>query len=107
MDEIPESTLEMILRDRLALTRTHLGNERTFLAYIRTFIGAYASGVGLIKLTNEAFFIATGYMLIVIAPIILAVGIARLVRVRKKLRIAYLLDRQEEKDMLEDDQKGE
>lgn len=107
MDEIPEGKLEMILRDRLALTRTHLGNERTFLAYIRTFIGAYASGVGLIKLTNQAFFIATGYILIVIAPIILAVGIARLMQVRRKLRIAYLLDRQEEKEILEDDQKGE
>lgn len=71
----------------LAMIRTELANERTFLAYIRTFIGTFASGVGLIKLTDEPTFVGTGFGLAIIAPIILAFGIARTIKTNLKLRV--------------------
>lgn len=40
----------LILRDWLALDRTKLANERTALAYVRTFIGMEGAALALIKL---------------------------------------------------------
>lgn len=40
-------------RDALALRRTHLANERTLLAYVRTAIMLAASGVTLLKLPTS------------------------------------------------------
>ena len=46
---------EFILRDWLALDRTVLANERTFLAYGRTSLGLFLSGVTLIKVFKSEF----------------------------------------------------
>ena len=43
----------MILRDYLAVDRTHLANERTFLAYIRTCLGLFATGAALINFVEN------------------------------------------------------
>ncbi len=71
--------------DELAMIRTQLANERTFLAYVRTFIGAFGAGVGLIKLTDDPAFVGTGFGLAIIAPLILAVGLVRMVRTKRRL----------------------
>lgn len=46
---------ELILRDHLAIDRTILSNESTFLAYIRTSLAVTAAGATLIHFFREAY----------------------------------------------------
>ena len=41
---------QLILRDRLAIDRTRLSNERTLLAWLRTALMTLVSGITMIKL---------------------------------------------------------
>lgn len=79
-----------IVRDYLAMYRTELANERTLLAYVRTFIGTFAAGVGLVKLTDEQILITIGYIMIYIAPAILIVGLIRYFYYRRKVNKSKL-----------------
>lgn len=81
---------QMILRDYLALDRTVLANERTLLAYVRTFLGFLATGAGIIKLFGTPVALAAGYILIVISPVLLVFGVARYLRMRRKLRFPHI-----------------
>lgn len=76
---------DLILRDHLAIDRTRLANERTFLAYFRTSIFFLATGISVIHIHffKEVTFL--GWGLVVLSPIILGVGITRLIRVRKAI----------------------
>ena len=77
---------KVILRDYLALERTYLASERTLLAYLRTAVGLFASGLGLIKLLDERFFVVLGFVFIVISPIVVIVGITRIILVKARLK---------------------
>lgn len=74
------------LADDLAIMRTKLANERTLLAYLRTFIGAFAAGVGLIKFVEDETFVIIGYLLMFASPLILVVGLYRVFRARRAIR---------------------
>jgi len=68
------------LRNRLALDRTALANERTFLAYWRTALGAFIAGLMLLKLDwgeDRPLTHALGAVFMVLAPLTAAVGIWR------------------------------
>ena len=83
---------ELIMRDHLAADRTALANERTFLAYIRTALGAGATGFGLIKLFDYIAAKAIGWIIISFGLIIFGFGLVRFFQFRKKtsaLRCAY------------------
>ncbi len=79
----------LILRDVLALERTRLSNERTFLAYFRTFIVLLSSGFAIVKLDFFQEIKWMGWFFIGFAPIILFIGIVRLVYVKLKIRKFY------------------
>ena len=84
MDAFQKSSL--ILRDRLAVQRTHLANERTLLAYLRTAIMLGASGVTLLKLFPESpQWRIVGLSLIPTALLIAVVSIVRFVQLRCKI----------------------
>ncbi len=68
---------ELSFPDILALDRTNLANERTFLAYFRTFIVFLSSGLAILKLEILEDIKFLGYFLLMIAPLLLIVGIAR------------------------------
>lgn len=63
--------------DLLAVGRNKLANERTLLAYIRTFLSFIVAGVSLIQFFNVATFILLGYAFIPVGFLILIVGIIR------------------------------
>jgi len=77
--------------DSLAIDRTKLANERTFLAYFRSFIVFISSGLAIIKLDTLEEIKELGYGLIAIAPILLAIGIARFFYLRKLIRKYYFV----------------
>jgi putative membrane protein len=71
--------------DALAVERTRLANQRTLLAYIRTFIFLLSSGLAITQLhmLREIYFLGIG--LIVAAPVVLGIGIWSSDRVNKRI----------------------
>ena len=84
--------LDLTRTDYLAVERTRLANERTFLAYFRTFIVFLSSGFAILKLSLLAEIVAVGYMLLSISPVILGIGIARFLYVRRQMHKYYKED---------------
>ena len=78
--------------DILTVSRTHMSNERTLLAYTNSFLAMVATGVGLIKFTNDKAFMLIGFVLLCISVIILAVGVYRFIRLRKLIKEKVRID---------------
>ncbi|MCB0638057.1 MAG: DUF202 domain-containing protein [Lewinella sp.] len=80
---------DLITRDYLAIERTRLANERTFLAYFRTFIVLLSSGFAILRLTALEELRVLGWILLVVAPVMLIIGTARLIMVRHRIARYY------------------
>lgn len=78
--------------DILSVTRTHMANERTLLAYLNTFLAMAATGVGLIKLTNDITFVNIGFVLLAFSVLIPIIGVYRFIRIRKLIKKKICLD---------------
>ncbi len=70
----------------LAKIRTDLANERTFLAYFRTFVVTLSSGLALLNVEILSNLRSLGIALTAISPIILIIGIIRFYTVKIKIR---------------------
>jgi len=68
---------QLILRDHLAIDRTVLANERTFLAYIRTALTLFVVGASLIKFFDSLPATVVGWVFIPIGLAVFAFGISR------------------------------
>lgn len=79
----------LMLRDYLAIDRTHLANERTFLAYFRSFLVFASTGVAILQLDVLSEIIYLGWVLISISPIFLILGLYNFVRMKKKIKGYY------------------
>lgn len=79
----------LITRDWLAIERTKLANERTFLAYFRTFIVFLGTGITLLKLEFFSEMKSFGVILLIISPIILIIGLIRLISVKRTIKKHY------------------
>jgi putative membrane protein len=76
---------ELILRDRLALDRTHLANERTLLAYVRTAFMLIAAGATAIKaLPDDRLIVATGWALLASGLAVVFFGAWRFRTIRRR-----------------------
>lgn len=65
----------LILRDNLAIDRTVLANERTFLAYVRTALTLLIGGVGVRNLfVEDASMEVLGIVFIILSVFVLIVG---------------------------------
>ena len=81
---------DMILRDHLALDRTKLANERTLLAYMRTAIMLFVSGVTFIKIfIGEPIEVVLGYLLLSSSIVVGAVGVLRFRGMQAKMGEYY------------------
>ncbi len=78
---------ESALRDALALDRTRLSNERTFLAYIRTALAFFIAGAGLLHFLFESTpALVLGWMLCGLGAVTILVGGWRFLEVRRRIR---------------------
>lgn len=76
---------DLILRERLAIQRTHLANQTTFLSFFRTSLYLFVAGLStenLLKLPTDhpAIFFLFG-----LSPVILVVGIIQFFYQKKKI----------------------
>ena len=81
--------MELSTTDKLAIERTRLANERTFLAYFRSAIVFLTSGFAIIQLEVLQQVRWIGFTLIIIGPILLFIGIFRLIYVKRRIRSYY------------------
>ena len=81
--------MELSTSDKLAIERTRLANERTFLAYFRSAIVFLSSGFAIVKLEVLAEIQWTGFVLISIGPVLLFIGLYRLIYVKRKIKKYY------------------
>lgn len=89
---------DLTLRDLQSLDRTHLANERTLLAYTRTFVGLIAAGAALLKLFDVVWAHTAGIALLAFSPLVLGFGVWRFFRLRAKLKTYIPNDCDEEED---------
>ena len=82
---------DLTTRDWLAIERTKLANEGTFLAYFRTFVVFLGSGITLLKLEFLTELKSLGITLVIIAPVILCIGLIRLFKVKSTIKKHYKL----------------
>lgn len=66
---------DLILREKLALQRTVLANQTTFLAFIRTLMYFLIAGVSINNLTTIKYALFIGIVLIIISAVIFTAGI--------------------------------
>ena len=75
------------IRFELAVKRTELANERTFLSYFRASIMLFASAATLMKVyENTHLMFYLGISLLPLATVVLLTGIARFRRVSSSMR---------------------
>jgi putative membrane protein len=84
-----EDDIKLSLTDWLAIERTRLANERTFLAYFRSSLALLAGGVTILRLEAFEDIRWLGYILLVFAPLIFLSGIWRLISVKRKIERRY------------------
>ncbi len=77
---------QLILRDRLAIERTILANESTFLGYIRTSLTMIAGGVTLLHFTVSPLFNISGAVLIAGGLVMMVFGSNRYRYMKKTIR---------------------
>jgi len=74
------------IRDKLAIQRSRLANERTFLAYIRTAIVCFVAGITILKLIPDGVFISTTSILLLLASLFfIAVGLYTYLKIKREL----------------------
>ncbi|MEW6252897.1 MAG: DUF202 domain-containing protein, partial [Planctomycetota bacterium] len=88
----------MDLRDRLAVDRTQLANERTLLSYTRTGLGVAVVGGSLIQFFHTLTAALTGLVFLAAGVVTIAVGWARFLTVRRHLRALHRRDLEAARD---------
>lgn len=74
------------LKDELAIYRTILANERTFLAYIRTAFSFFAIGVTFIRFFDHMIYHIAGWSFIPLGIVIFVIGIFSYKKMRRNIR---------------------
>ena len=93
---------EIILRDFLALERTKMANERTFMTYVRFAIFMIITATAFIRVDELKTLRYFGFVMIGFSVIILIVGFVRFRQLRNQLhdfyyKSAHLIQKEENK----------
>ena len=84
---------KIILRDFLALQRTKLANERTFLSYTKFSLYLVTAGVALVRLDHLRPFRVLGYVALGTSGVVFLIGLVRFFLLRRQLRKFYQIDK--------------
>ena len=76
----------LAVADELALDRTHLANERTLLAYLRSGMALFIAGITIIHFSEAGWFALAGVACIPGGIVFATVGIARFRAMGRRIR---------------------
>ena len=77
---------DLILREKLAIERTAMANDRTFLSFVRTSLYFAIAGITVNSLLNISYGWLIEILFLVLSVVILTVGIVKYYRQKKKLK---------------------
>ncbi|MFD1629799.1 DUF202 domain-containing protein [Pseudopedobacter beijingensis] len=77
---------DLILREELAIQRTFLANQSTFLSFLRSSMYFLVAGLSVNKLVDDNRAVIFEYILFVISGLLLVVGIINYFRNHKKIK---------------------
>ncbi len=77
---------ELPLNDLLTVEMTYLSNERSMLAYMRTFMVFLSSGFAILKIEYLNNLIVIGYVFIILSLLILVLGLIRFFSVKRNVK---------------------
>ena len=83
---------KIILRDFLALQRTKLANERTFLSYNKFSLYLVTAGIALVQIDNLRPFRVLGYVALGASGVVFLIGLIRFFLLRRQLKKFYQTD---------------
>jgi len=78
-------TQNLTITEELAIDRTKLANERTLLAFFRTFVVLLSSGLAIIKLEFLENIYIFGVVLMIVAVIVFLYGTIHYFKVKKRI----------------------
>jgi len=78
---------DMILRDFLAIDRTVLANQNTFLAYLRTALTLFVAGLTFVRFFDHSVVEIIGWIFVPLGVGTFAVGLIRYNRLRRVLKM--------------------
>ncbi len=93
---------ESLIREHLALERTRLANERTFLSYTQASLYFLLGGLALLQLKEYADLRYIGYLALIFSGLFLTIGIWRYISLNKKMK--KLLRPDKNKDNKDDEE---
>ena len=80
---------DIILRDHLAMERTRLTNERTFMAYIRTSLYLIVGGFAFLKVDGLMHLNILGYFCFVLSVFVVILGTFKYKELQSDLNSYY------------------
>jgi putative membrane protein len=81
-------TADPLLRDCMAIERTIMANERTFLSYIRAALGLFIGGVSFIEFFDSPVMEVVGWIFLPLGAAALVLGLKRYRKVRNMINVA-------------------
>lgn len=84
---------DIILRDWLAIDRTILANERTYLSYIRTALTLFIGGISFIKFFDITLVKITGWIFMPVGVIVFIVGSIKYFNMKKEMKRLKMKER--------------
>lgn len=82
---VPQFKKDLVLREKLALQRTVLANQSTFLSFLRTSMYFLIAGLSVNKLASEKTALIFEFILFGISGCVLLLGIINFVINRRKI----------------------
>lgn len=79
---------KLTLSDKLAIERTHLANERTFLAFFRSSVFFLGTGLSIININFFEDIPYLGWGFVILSPFMFLFGLYRVFYVRKFIKKA-------------------
>ena len=83
--EDSKNQADLILRDRLALVRTKLANERTLFSYIRTSLYLLTAGIGILEIKSAENLKIIAYVSLFFSGFLLFAGLLKFCLLNKHL----------------------
>ncbi len=77
---------DLILREKLAIERTAMANDRTFLSFVRTSLYFAIAGISVNSLLNISYGWLIEILFLVLSVVILTVGFVKFYSQKKKLK---------------------
>lgn len=88
---------KVILRDYLAIERTRLANERTFLSYIRSSLYLLIGSIAFFQLKDFPNFKYLALVSLVFSGVFFIIGVFRFRLLKKSLKQLYYMSEEEKK----------